>query len=273
MSSTYQPYLPHDIEREIFETTARLHWRSASDLMLVARRVKVWIEPIVYEVVKLNPQEKSGHFIRTMDIKPSNFFARRVKNVCIPYNIPVQQAIRILSVCTSVDNLACWIRAWNQPELFSTMKTLRPRHLSVHLQSLLGECGKPDFSDPFFSKVTHLRLVDEWWSWIDWSGFGLMPSLTHIALDCSEPDIQLGFAIHQILEECKSLKVCLVVVSKEDEGRQMNPNYWRAVRDPRLVTLNHPDPIGCWEGGLTSCPNTCQWTVADSIVRKQMARQ
>lgn len=51
--------LPTELEREIFETAARMRPGSALDLVLVARKVRTWIQPLIYEMVTLGTDDTS----------------------------------------------------------------------------------------------------------------------------------------------------------------------------------------------------------------------
>ncbi|KAJ7928326.1 hypothetical protein B0H13DRAFT_2311607 [Mycena leptocephala] len=46
------PAFPPDLEREIFGTTALMYPGEMPTLLRVARRVLIWIEPLLYRVTK-----------------------------------------------------------------------------------------------------------------------------------------------------------------------------------------------------------------------------
>ncbi|KAJ7121829.1 hypothetical protein C8R43DRAFT_1136349 [Mycena crocata] len=48
------PVLPVELEREIFEIAAHSRPRSVPTLVLVASRVKVWVEPFLYRTIFLD---------------------------------------------------------------------------------------------------------------------------------------------------------------------------------------------------------------------------
>ncbi|KAF8648898.1 hypothetical protein AX16_006152 [Volvariella volvacea WC 439] len=102
------PRLPLELEREIFELTARAHRETAVRLTLVAHRVQIWVERVIYHVVSLSDRRKCSAFLRTLDARPPDFFQSHVRAICLPYFLDVAQATRILSVCPEVENLACW---------------------------------------------------------------------------------------------------------------------------------------------------------------------
>ncbi|KAF8647849.1 hypothetical protein AX16_006517 [Volvariella volvacea WC 439] len=55
-----EPWFPPEIEREIFELAAMSNLRYAPTLVRVARRVRVWIEPMLYRVIVKADDEMSA---------------------------------------------------------------------------------------------------------------------------------------------------------------------------------------------------------------------
>ncbi|KAJ6564485.1 hypothetical protein B0H19DRAFT_79022 [Mycena capillaripes] len=80
------PIHPEDLEREIFEISAHSQPVFILTLMLVARRVKIWLEPLLYRTIVLDhPLE--GHPIHSWDTlfpilesKPASFFHHAVRS-------------------------------------------------------------------------------------------------------------------------------------------------------------------------------------------------
>ncbi|KAJ6564436.1 hypothetical protein B0H19DRAFT_1258885 [Mycena capillaripes] len=70
--------LPEDLEREIFEISAHSRPVFIPILMLVARRVKIWLEPLLYRTIVLdNPSVLKGYPIYSwaiLESKPASFF-------------------------------------------------------------------------------------------------------------------------------------------------------------------------------------------------------
>ncbi|TFK67703.1 hypothetical protein BDN72DRAFT_842717 [Pluteus cervinus] len=116
---TGPPRLPLELEQEIFELAAHRYPEVTVSLTLVAHRVQIWIEKIIYKTISLSTQRKCTLFLRTLDSRPPEFFSSHVKAICLPYFLDTRQASRIVSLCSRVENLGCWAqRGWGGPPIF-----------------------------------------------------------------------------------------------------------------------------------------------------------
>ncbi|KNZ72431.1 hypothetical protein J132_03397, partial [Termitomyces sp. J132] len=249
--------LPPELEQSIFELTARAYPGNAYTFALVSRRIQVWMEAILYETVTLSSQKVCKSFLHAIKRRPRSFFTANVKSLCIPGDIELDHALSILTVCQGVINLAYWInrnfaspKPWPESH-FSVISALRPVRLSINTTGLFGSAMPPDLTHPFFSRVSHLEIVD--WPWpVLSTQFELLPSLTHLALDLDSYDEFTLNKLRHIFEACVNLRVllCLVV----DEATMINAisaitssdrNF-----DHRLVVLPDSDVIANWESSL-----------------------
>ncbi|KAJ7290183.1 hypothetical protein C8J57DRAFT_338150 [Mycena rebaudengoi] len=128
------PQLPPELECEIFETAARNYrdnFESSQviNLSLVARRVHFWVEPVFLEVIALWDENHAKKFLKLADMKSVGFLANAVRALCIPYQVDTLTAHRILSVCTGVRMLACWVDYRNAPA--SPPLTVNPLSLLI----------------------------------------------------------------------------------------------------------------------------------------------
>ncbi|KAJ7120747.1 hypothetical protein C8R43DRAFT_79800 [Mycena crocata] len=69
--STLTPLFPPDIEREIFEITARESRSTIPGLVLVAQRVKFWLEPILYRTLRVRDTERHPDQPATFKLPPA----------------------------------------------------------------------------------------------------------------------------------------------------------------------------------------------------------
>ncbi|KAJ7498090.1 hypothetical protein B0H11DRAFT_1998631, partial [Mycena galericulata] len=255
------PILPPEIEREIFETTARFP-RNAVQLVLVARRTQIWIERLIYETVTLADQQLCDKFLRTLETRPPQFFTDSVKSLCVPGDIELLAAERVLEACQGVINLAIWLPLQEVP-LFPFVCSLQPKRLSINVRALYGN-REPDFAHPFFSKVTHLELID----WLGWKTYFsidcLYPHLTHLALDLDTERAGSAAEIRQILVSCRSLVICVGLVC-DDDTMIVASNQLAAIEDPRLVILSESNVIDNWEASLRDA-DASMWVFAETIV-------
>ncbi|KAJ7663930.1 hypothetical protein DFH06DRAFT_336448 [Mycena polygramma] len=253
-----EPIFPPEIEREILEQAAQFQGNSVT-LALVARRTQIWIERLIYETVTLGTQHLCDQFLRTLDSRPAHFFTDNVKSLCIPADIKPLDAERVLKACQGVVNLAIWLEPQADP-LFPFVSSLRPTRLSIN-HALFGSC-EPDFQHPFFSKVTHLELVD----WLEWptSLHHLSAHLTHLAVDYDSHTDGSMARLSDILSSCRSLVVCIALVSN-DEIMIIVSHRLASIEDPRLVVLSESDVLENWEASLRGT-DASMWSFAEGIV-------
>ncbi|KAJ7182911.1 hypothetical protein C8R43DRAFT_1116525 [Mycena crocata] len=76
--------LPAELEREIFRLAAKICPQTAPTLLRVARRVLVWVEPLLYETLILDCSvDDSLHpsLRLVLETKPPDFFRQHVRNL------------------------------------------------------------------------------------------------------------------------------------------------------------------------------------------------
>ncbi|KAF8074548.1 hypothetical protein FPV67DRAFT_1665300 [Lyophyllum atratum] len=264
------PVFPPELERDIFEIAARLHPGTAVVFALVSRRVQLWMESYIYDTVTLATTSICHRFLYAVEVRSSSFFTETVKSLCIPGDIKPDDVQPILKVCRGVVNLAYWINipsAHYSP--FSIVSPLRPVQLSINTGGLFGREIPPNFTHPFFERVTHLEIVD--WPWEAGSsassGFELLPSLTHLALDVDGYDESIINQLRSLLEACQRLRVLLCLARTEEDMINTAHAFAELDKDDdRIVILSDSDVVENWQGSLTENPDTCQWIYAESIV-------
>ncbi|KAF9456252.1 hypothetical protein BDZ94DRAFT_1178124 [Collybia nuda] len=227
--------LPLELEREIFEWAARESLTIARRLVFVAHRVKAWVDPILYESVTLYDRSNAVQFLSTAEAKPSHI--SYVKRLCIHCNVGYWQARRVLALCPELDNLSCWI---SEPRLRPFLANQRLGGLSFMLSGLAydAEDSPPDFTNIFYSRVTHLHFTDRWVSWVTWTGFHVLPKLTHIAflydITSISDDTKVTNAISDILSTCPSLILCALIYTHSLSSK------FDSIEDPRFVAVHVP---------------------------------
>ncbi|KAJ7137583.1 hypothetical protein C8R43DRAFT_1238861 [Mycena crocata] len=191
--------LPLDLERHIFELYA--HWRPVSipKLMLVAWRVKVWVEPILYRTLLVNNDDPIAGCVR-------NVYLDDVGDTTLEL---------LLSQCTGIENL--WIRH-DLDNLIPLFARLSLKDLYADIRPLLPALSP---SHPFFSQITHLELIG---GSVDpspkemgiWSGLAHLPRLTHLSFN----DDDFIDICSPLLQSCKFLVVliCLEMASVDTEA-------------------------------------------------------
>ncbi|KAJ7690279.1 hypothetical protein B0H17DRAFT_1065362 [Mycena rosella] len=214
------PALPPELERQIFEICALFRPVSIPKLMLVAWRVKQWIEPILYRTVVIGALEsatRDSEFpVFTFDILLSAiqknteiFFRSTLRNLYLD-DPSVDNLPAILSACTDVENL--WMAGARElsEAILSLFASLKVRHLYADAQPFCHAYPPPH---PFFSQITHLELfnvVDD----TTIQTLPLIPHLTHLSFN------HPSFIPHclQILKTCPSLTVLVSITPRSLRG-------------------------------------------------------
>ncbi|KAG5637097.1 hypothetical protein H0H81_005780 [Sphagnurus paluster] len=267
------PVLPPELERDIFELTARSYKGMAVVLTLVSRRVQFWIETKLYETITLSTRELSTAFLYTVHARPKSFFTTAVKSLCIPGDIRQEDALEVMIACQGVVNLAYWISDHRKlPAPFPAIASLRPQRLSINTCGLFGDVNPPDFSHAFFERVTHLEIVDWPWMTISLVGsrFELLPFLTHLALDLDRYDEPVMNQLRRILDTCHNLNVLMCLVPNERDVVEASVAL-EVLNDVggKVVILADSEVLDNWEGSLVGGSDACQWTFAETIIAER----
>ncbi|KAJ7119930.1 hypothetical protein C8R43DRAFT_1241712 [Mycena crocata] len=275
-----QPTFPVDLEREIFEMAAHTRSVPIPTLMLVAWRMREWLEPLLYRTITLprlgiqDGEEKvdgyplfNDHTLEKMlASKPSEFLGRSVKNLCLN-GVSVDIAISMLSACVGVKNL--WISSEQLEECLPLVAQLPLTRLYCDVELLFGWRRHIDFTHPMFRRITHLELfdtVDDDDDTVDdmqvvefWSGLALLPTLTHLAFN-DEDFLPL---CPTLLRTCPTLRVLVIMIQK----KHMWQNVGELATDTRFVVMHCREYIKDWQvgahGGLDF------WSRAEDFVAKR----
>ncbi|KAJ7078795.1 hypothetical protein C8R44DRAFT_895856 [Mycena epipterygia] len=188
-----EPLLPPEIEREIFELSALSESRVIPRLNLVAHRVKIWIEPLLYRIISVEHPSDRNH---TKHRIPEHI-CLRVLESWHDHTRHLSMGIRggehmdrILSMYTGNWDLALFhanleFRYSKFLPLLAAMPLVR---LSTNLDALFRP-KRVDFNLSVFAHITHLNLLDisagHAWD----VGLGLPPCLTHISSAFRSVDI------------------------------------------------------------------------------------
>ncbi|KAJ6550979.1 hypothetical protein DFH09DRAFT_603549 [Mycena vulgaris] len=268
-----EPTLPHELEREIFEFCALSHPPSIASLMLVAWRVNLWVEPLLYRTLVLSQygrnQAIQGHprfhaqtLAHRIESYPDSSFRDSVRNL-FTYQMDTDHEALILSACSKIENL--WIITDAPGHLYPLIRTFPLKRLHCSLEALFSSI-QPDFTLPLFSHITHLE-------WIDfpsvanpetWSGLALIPNLTHLSFN-SPTFIPLWPGL---LATCESLRVLVFLwgvrgpklVAEHQDGENL-------ARDTRFVVMGCDAFVKDWQKGAHA--GLDYWRRAEDFIAKR----
>jgi len=221
--------------------------------MLVARRVKIWIEPLVYECIVFSRANNWTRLKRIIASKPPDFLACNVKSVCMPlFTVSTQEASEIISLCPGVQRIACWIDHRGTTEATTAIpwsipiQTLALRRLSIELSHFLSlSVSFP--AAHLMSGLTHLELIywdthkEHYPAALD---LAFLHNLTHLALRSDSARYQ--WPLHMVagvLSSCRHLKLLALV----DYGVGDAALVRLGLRDPRAVLVISEVALHDWE--------------------------
>ncbi|KAJ7051534.1 hypothetical protein C8F01DRAFT_1174869 [Mycena amicta] len=230
-----QPKLPPELECHIFQLAARLNPELVPALLVVAWRVKEWIEPLLYNtlIIQTEVTAKIANVRScTMDLitgthaKSPKFLRKNVVN-CMLCVLVAEQASTILSVLQGVENLFISISG----ELPDPQHPVPPEILNLPLKQLytgIQDIVTLERLDPLaypcFRNLTHFELFTNPSAWgrdiapwpkppaeppTSWAFLTRLPSLTHLALNNGCPAVVSEF----LLSHCVSLRALLLITS------------------------------------------------------------
>ncbi|KAF8124257.1 hypothetical protein K438DRAFT_1051671 [Mycena galopus ATCC 62051] len=212
------PKFPPELEREIFELKAFLDPRSMLTLLLVAQRVRTWIEPLLYRVLSINhlaghelPWEQppadttyrhSFKAMRKMVLsRPAALLRDNVRHIRFPGACPPIVVDKMLRFCPgAIDVVTTLVR---YPTFALLLAQLPLQRLVVCWDAPLNR------TCPKLIQLTHLEIRD--WPhgdrWDAWSGLALLPRLTHLAFHDIDTMIPIFLGA---LQHCGSLQVLVM---------------------------------------------------------------
>ncbi|KAJ7461228.1 hypothetical protein FB451DRAFT_1405086 [Mycena latifolia] len=205
------PAFPPELERQVFEICALSRPVFIPTLMLVAWRVKEWVEPLLYRTMALDfTRPMDGFPVFTTEIlltaigrKPPSFFREAVRNLLILTHISIDVLKVVLPVCTGVQNLCVEFLDAEMVPLFAPL-------VLDHLYIKQDPFRVLSPLHPLFSQITHVEMVFSRDDAQMWTAFTLLPRLTHLCF--SRHDENLVPISLRLLESCKFLLVLVVIV-------------------------------------------------------------
>ncbi|KAF7330680.1 hypothetical protein MSAN_02453500 [Mycena sanguinolenta] len=260
--------LPAELEREIFEICALSQLTIIPKLILVAKRVKEWVEPLLYRTILLGVDLSSAPSL-PYDIvpvvithKPPAFFHAAVRHLFASMSHRAWEVKMILRLCTGVENL--WVHDADQT-LFSFIEPLPLKRLYTASKFKFMPSALHTFS-----RLTHLHLVvnlDE--SMDSVQAFVVaLPGLTHLSLwfYLFENEGVVFAMIPRILESSPSM---LVLIIFNATWAQEVPPQLR--RDVRFVLMPWRDFVADWHAGVQR--DRDYWTDAETFIAKRRTRE
>ncbi|KAJ7128834.1 hypothetical protein C8R43DRAFT_1027299 [Mycena crocata] len=259
--------LPLELERQTFELAAELHPKTIPSLLRVAHRVRGWIEPLLYAILRLDNAELNVAFLEAVKMKPAPFLAANVRHVLLSSGIHTLEAGALesfLESCPGITSLS-GVTSDGDPRILDALGSMRLQRLTADMWSLLSPHGA-DFSHPLFRTVTHLTVLDEIQSdgseWLQ--QLSTLPALTHLGVD-SDPSPEV---LESILEDCPGLTVLLIGITTSEASAMTWYASDAPFRDPRVVVGMYESYEADWELGARGGEDV--WVRAERFVARKI---
>ncbi|KAF7354282.1 Tyrosinase central domain-containing protein [Mycena venus] len=260
--------LPVELERLAFEYAAETR-SEIPNLILVAQRVRVWLEPLLYTVLQLSSPHLAATVLKSLETKPAQFLASTVRHVLVYAStdtLDPEAFERFLTSCPGIVTLSI-TGSITGPNLLPALGNMRIQRLSVDLGELffryqceVEEEKEEEFGvnldHPLFATVSHLDIMDdsdiedselEGQEWLQ--NLSTLPALTNLAFSTTpNPHI-----VHSILGSCPRLRVLVVLFSVSDTAGARA--YLQevinevSITDMRFVVATYADYYADWELG------------------------
>ncbi|KAF8069962.1 hypothetical protein FPV67DRAFT_994905 [Lyophyllum atratum] len=267
---------PDDLQRLIFEIAARADGKTARRLVLVARHVRKWIEPILYECLIIRSQREGTLLFETIGSKPRGFFATHVKSLAIGDSVTFQRSKAILAACSqNIVNLAVWGNTRNPTIFLPFIRSQNIRRLSLMSQ----HSSELSFPPSLLSSLTHLMILDGPYSWFQireaarhrkssdvtdpeyHNAIALFRSLTHFGV-CSQ---NWGRA-QTILKVAGNLKYFVVILPPHFRATTIIAQRIQEIGDRRVVLVEHTHTMESWEASVRGEAGI--WERAEKLVKE-----
>ncbi|KAJ7074769.1 hypothetical protein C8F01DRAFT_1361339 [Mycena amicta] len=293
MGDLAQPKLPPELECYIFQLAARVTPELAPALILVAWRVKEWIEPLLYNTLIMHTHfsARMRNVSYTMDAfqlitrtKSPEFLRKNVVN-CMLFIVSVNDARTVLAALQGVENLFISVRG-RLADAQHVGHPIPPEVLNLPLKQLytgIQEIVVLDKLDPraypCFRNLTHLELFTNPVAWgrdivpwpdseaeppTSWAFLTRLPSLTHLALNNGCPDEVSEF----LLSHCVSLHALLLITSRPPFAPLIMTN----APDSRFVVMVPMTLVGYlsdWKDGTLTGRD--YWSRVDRFIARRLA--
>ncbi|KAF7321389.1 hypothetical protein MKEN_00659200 [Mycena kentingensis (nom. inval.)] len=222
--------LPYELERAIFELTARAHPTSAPKLAFDNLTPHCRIQAVIYHTVVIGALTPGRNycFPRSLHLYTENV---RALHIQIAWGISRNDATKLLKACTSLVSLTFWSSSLFSPAEFYPILGDHLERISVHAALLWSPAADaPYFSEApkLFARLTHLEIVNppSTFNWTPLLAAGALPRLTHLAFGgvdaahASQPNNILDFFAAALASELPKLQM-LVVVSHSERFLQL----------------------------------------------------
>ncbi|KAJ6543054.1 hypothetical protein B0H19DRAFT_1172669 [Mycena capillaripes] len=264
-----EPRLPPELECIIFEIAALSHPAAIPKLMLIAGRVKHWVEPLLYSVVFLpfDRRKRSDRRVYGFPNVPVDILLTAIEN---KPPVLLESAVRhlfldttssdllpsavntILAACHHVTNL--FVRPEPPTDLSMLGRLLCLQRLAIDISEYFP--GTIDLA--VFRDITHLDILDSRPRIHDiWTALTPLPRLTHISFNT------LSFqTISPSMMRANTQLHCIVLLWRLEDSTMMSLRPHS--EDARFVCIDQNNWREDWLRGAHTGED--YWALADAFI-------
>ncbi|KAJ7059516.1 hypothetical protein C8F01DRAFT_1144889 [Mycena amicta] len=232
-------------------------------LLFVARRVLIWIEPLLYRTLHFDKASKFPSF----PTKPPHFFATHTRHVVLQSMQDQCRNSELLKLCTGVTHVS--LSTLTPLDFHDFLYALRQiQYLACHSDefALPGSImGGQAATLPVFASLTHLELFDYEFHPLLVDFCACLPALTHLALNANNLG-EDGWTRREtlLLQRWTSLKLLVLLAESLDHAEFLADNVPSSLSDVRFVITTWSED---WTEGASDCYS--YWDVADFVAQKR----
>ncbi|KAJ7108967.1 hypothetical protein C8R43DRAFT_1139771 [Mycena crocata] len=254
--------LPLELERYIFEILAVSRPTSIPTLMLVAARVKEWLEPLLYRTLIIGcvPLKEfprcNAQRLLAMEPAPMLDFVRNIVVQSLShYDIEL-----LLAACPNVVNVN--FQEVLSPACLGVLGRLPLRNLHLAIDDFDDMTKLEPLRNSCFTSITHLELfgIPLYMSHEDTAAcerVAALPQLTHLAFDGILP----ASLSADLLDTCKALRALVAFRDATD--------LVTGIDDPRFVVMPLENYAADWQRGIRWGQDF--WAQADTFIAKRIS--
>ncbi|TFK67179.1 hypothetical protein BDN72DRAFT_961231 [Pluteus cervinus] len=293
--------LPPELEYEIFMFALRNEVTNPGNLLLVAKRVHLWLIPHIYHTVIIHPARIYPPDISLDGIRNHGHYTR---HLFIQYEAEDEdQIIEFLPYFPNVSNLALWhgeigeeletiLNLGNVTSLFIDLVQFKEVDLGKEDSEILAENqDNPDLQQrlidikrkglTFFSRVTHLVISGEVDYAEDMAALKYFTSLTHLCIPVVNEE-----ALVYVNQTCPRLELVVFLAAPDEEVSDMcyfHEDVFEVVHDvdveleeiegriedlrEKLVPVLYRQYLAGWEKGARGGED--MWAVAQRGIQER----
>ncbi|KAJ7058932.1 hypothetical protein C8F01DRAFT_1147575, partial [Mycena amicta] len=222
------PFLPPELERIIFELAAWNDRRTTRSLLLVAHRVWIWTEPLLYRVILFD-----GHPLRRLLGISSARSRSHIHHLALANaHISLEDGKDLVSTCPNITNLAVWSGHINLAVMHSLTQLTRLSISPAGLFPGLDTALSPEQLLTPFPVLSHLEVFGSE-RFAFYSLLNCVPALTHLAFAPDDCNAEL---VHSALRICNN-SIRVVVALTHDLQARIPREVEEEIDDPRFCVV------------------------------------